>query len=55
MGTYGSIVKLGECLYYYMSQTYAFAATDDPPCLLNNWASLLEFLKYYFERGWTFA
>ncbi len=55
MGTYNSIVKVGECLCYYMSQSYAPAPTDDPPCLFNNWASLLEFFKYYLERGWIFA
>lgn len=53
--SYDSIVKVGECLCEYMSQEYPLLPTDDPPCLFNNWASLLEFLKYYLERGWRFT
>jgi len=51
----GSIRLTADWLLYYMSQSYAVAATPSPPANQENWDTFVALLGYYMMRGWTFT
>ena len=50
-----SIMSFADRILYYMSQSYAVAATANPPANRESWDAVETLLAYYMTRGWTFT